>query len=125
MRTTIATAVLFGLLGVTSAYAQGVTCDKASMDKMNSDISAMNGAGQMKEKKDMAMKEMMSAQEAMAASKMDECTTHMNNAMQAMQGSSMDGQSGQMDSSGQMNTAEPTVGTKDTEKNKADSPQPQ
>ncbi|MGE0213462.1 MAG: hypothetical protein AB7S41_17365 [Parvibaculaceae bacterium] len=103
-----------------------MTCDKATMDKMNSDVSAMNGAGQMKEKKDMAMKEMMTAQEAMAANKMDECIMHMNNAMKAMEGASMDGQSGQMDSSGQMTTSqEPTVGTKETEKNKADSPEPQ
>ncbi|MBX5274840.1 hypothetical protein HJB94_07835 [Rhizobium sp. NLR13a] len=52
-------------------------CDEASMMKMASDMDAMTDPA-MKEKKEMASKEMM------MANKMDDCKMHMKNAMKSM-----------------------------------------
>jgi len=58
-------------------------CDDASMMKMQSGIDAMSDPA-MKEKKEMASKEMMMAKDSMAAKKMDDCKMHMDNAMKSM-----------------------------------------
>jgi len=69
------------------AFAQdammAAKCDDASMMKMQSDVDGMTDPA-MKEKKEMASKEMMMAKEAMTANKMDECKMHMDNAMKSM-----------------------------------------
>ncbi|WP_259667693.1 hypothetical protein [Rhizobium lentis] len=58
-------------------------CDEASMMKMQSDMDAMTDPA-MKEKKEMASKEMMMAKDSMMANKMDDCRMHMDNAMKSM-----------------------------------------
>ncbi|WP_245303113.1 hypothetical protein [Rhizobium esperanzae] len=58
-------------------------CDEASMMKMQSDMNAMTDPA-MKEKKEMASKEMMMAKDSMTANKMDDCKMHMENAMKSM-----------------------------------------
>ncbi|WP_246590337.1 hypothetical protein [Rhizobium lentis] len=58
-------------------------CDEASMMKMQSDMHAMTDPA-MKEKKEMASKEMMMAKDSMMANKMDDCRMHMDNAMKSM-----------------------------------------
>jgi hypothetical protein len=58
-------------------------CDDASMMKMQSDMDGMTDPA-MKEKKEMASKEMMMAKDSMKAKKMEDCKTHMDNAMKSM-----------------------------------------
>jgi hypothetical protein len=55
-------------------------CDDASMMKMQSQIDGMTDP-MMKEKKEMASKEMMMAHDSMKAKKMDDCAMHMDKAM--------------------------------------------
>lgn len=55
-------------------------CDDASMMKMQGHMDAMTDPS----KKDMAMKEMQMAKDAMKAKKMDDCAMHMDGAMKAM-----------------------------------------
>ncbi|MDM9621628.1 hypothetical protein A6U87_23190 [Rhizobium sp. AC44/96] len=58
-------------------------CDNASMMKMQTKIDGMTDP-MMKEKKEMASKEMMMAHDSMKAKKMDDCKMHMDNAMKSM-----------------------------------------
>jgi hypothetical protein len=59
------------------------TCDDASMMKMETDMNAMTPPP-TKEQKEMAMKEMAAAKEAMAAKKTDECQIHLDKIMADM-----------------------------------------
>jgi hypothetical protein len=56
------------------------TCDDASMMKAQADVDATTDAAM----KDMAMKEMDMAREAMKAGKADDCAMHLDGAMKAM-----------------------------------------
>ncbi len=77
-------ATALALVLVPAAYAQEKpTCDEASMMKMQGEMDKMTDPA-MKEKKDMAMKEMEMAKQAMTDKKMDECSMHMGNAMKGM-----------------------------------------
>ena len=77
----ISTVGCFVLAFAAPAYSMDpAKCDDASMTKMHSDMKAMNDPA-MKDRKDMAMKEMDMAMTAMKGNKMEECTQHMNNAM--------------------------------------------
>ncbi|MDW5318474.1 hypothetical protein [Rhizobium sp. PL01] len=58
-------------------------CDDASMMKMQSEMDAMTDPA-MKDKKEMASKEMMMAKDSMTANKMDDCKMHMDNAMKSI-----------------------------------------
>jgi hypothetical protein len=58
-------------------------CDDASMMKMQTQVDGMKDP-MMKEKKEMASKEMMMAHDSMKAKKMDDCKMHMDNAMKSM-----------------------------------------
>ena len=85
LKITIAAACLASALAL-PVYAQDAMmakCDDASMMKMQTDVDAMTGP-MMKEKKEMASKEMMMAKDAMKAKKMDDCKMHMDNAMKSM-----------------------------------------
>lgn len=79
--------LIAGVLGLgltTYASAQEMMkCDDASMMKMQTEMDAMTDPA-MAQQKDMAMKEMEMAKEAMAANKTDECTMHMENASKEM-----------------------------------------
>lgn len=79
--------LIAGVLGVgltTYASAQDMMkCDEASMMKMQTEMDAMTDPA-MAQQKDMAMKEMAMAKEAMAANKTDDCTMHMENASKEM-----------------------------------------
>jgi hypothetical protein len=79
--------LIAGVLGLgltTYASAQEMMkCDDASMMKMQTEMDAMTDPT-MAQQKDMAMKEMEMAKEAMAANKTDECTMHMENASKEM-----------------------------------------
>jgi broad-specificity NMP kinase len=79
--------LIAGVLGLgltTYASAQEMMkCDDASMMKMQTEMDAMTDPA-MAQQKDMAMKEMEMAKEAMAAKKTDECTMHMENASKEM-----------------------------------------
>ncbi|WP_143534040.1 hypothetical protein [Rhizobium sullae] len=70
-------------LPVYAQDAMTAKCDDASMMKIQSDVDAMTDPT-MKEKKEMASKEMMMAKDAMKAEKMDDCKMHMGNAMKSM-----------------------------------------
>lgn len=80
-------AIVLAAASALSALAQdammSAKCDDASMMKMQSDIDAMADPA-MKEKKEMASKEMMMAKDAMKANKMDDCKMHMDNAMKSV-----------------------------------------
>lgn len=82
LKSTLAAALL-GFVMIAPAYAQDMMCDDASMMKMKTDMDAMTDPA-MKEKKEMAMKEMDMAKESMAANKMDDCKMHMENAKKGM-----------------------------------------
>jgi hypothetical protein len=67
-------------------YAQDAMmakCDDASMMKMQTQMDGMTDPA-MKEKKEMASKEMMMAKNSMKEKKMEDCTMHMDKAMKAM-----------------------------------------
>ena len=85
LKITIAAACLASAFTI-PVYAQdamkSTKCDNASMMKMQADVDAMTGS--MKDKKEMASKEMMMAKDAMKANKMDDCKMHMDNAMKSM-----------------------------------------
>lgn len=80
-------AIVLAAASALPAFAQDAMmlakCDEASMMKMQADMDAMTDPA-MKEKKEMASKEMMMAQESMKANKMEECKTHMEKAMKSM-----------------------------------------
>ncbi|ANL66254.1 hypothetical protein AMC82_CH02618 [Rhizobium phaseoli] len=77
--------IVFALASAMPAFAQNtmMKCDDASMMKMQSDMDAMTDPA-MKEKKEMASKEMKMAKDSMKAKKMDDCKMHMENAMKSM-----------------------------------------
>jgi len=78
-------ASAFAILFIQPAFAQDamMKCDDTSMMKMQSEMDAMSGDA-MKAQKEMAMKEMDMAKEAMKANKTDDCVMHMEGAMKAM-----------------------------------------
>lgn len=84
MLKSIAVAAAFAIAFVQPAFAQDtmVKCDDASMMKIQAEIDAMTDAS-MKEKKEMAMKEIDMAKEAMKANKADDCKMHLEGAMKA------------------------------------------
>jgi hypothetical protein len=63
--------------------AKMMKCDDASMMKMQGEMDAMTDPA-MKDKKDMAMKEMEMAKDSMKANKTDDCAMHLDGAMKAM-----------------------------------------
>ena len=75
----------FAIAIIQPAFAEDAMtkCDDESMMKMQSEMDAMKDAS-MKEQKEMAMKEMDMAKEAMKANKTDDCMMHMEGAMKAM-----------------------------------------
>jgi hypothetical protein len=84
MLSRILIASVLGLGLTTYASAQEMMkCDDASMMKVQTELDAMTDPA-MAQQKDMAMKEMAMAKEAMAAKKTDECTMHMENASKEM-----------------------------------------
>jgi len=79
-------AAAFVIAIIQPAFAEDtmmMKCDEGSMMKVQSDMDAMKDPA-MKEQKDMAMKEMDMAKEAMKANKTDDCMMHMQGAMKAM-----------------------------------------
>ena len=82
-------ALVAGLFGIAfivqPAFAmdEKYTCDDASMMKMESDMNAMTPPP-TKEQKEMAMKEMAAAKEAMGAKKTDDCQIHLDKIMADM-----------------------------------------
>ena len=82
-------ALVAGLFGIAfivqPAFAmdEKYTCDDASMMKMESDMNAMTPPP-TKEQKEMAMKEMAAAKEAMGANKTDDCQIHLDKIMADM-----------------------------------------
>lgn len=83
LKITIAAACLASAFAM-PVYAQdAMKCDDASMMKMQTEMDAMTDPA-MKEKKEMASKEMMMAKDSMKANKMDDCTMHMGNASKSM-----------------------------------------
>jgi len=58
-------------------------CDDASMMKMQASVDKMTDP-MMKEKKEMASKEMMMAKDSMKAHKMNDCKMHMDKAMKSI-----------------------------------------
>jgi hypothetical protein len=75
----------FAIAIIQPAFAQDtmMKCDDDSMMKMQTEMNAMTDPA-MKEQKEMAMKEMDMAKEAMKAKKMDDCKMHMESAAKAM-----------------------------------------
>lgn len=75
-------AGLLGLAALSSASAQDNTaqCDDAGMKQLQSSIDME----QSQANKDMAMKAMVMAQDAMKAGSLDQCAVHMGEARQAM-----------------------------------------
>lgn len=71
---------VFAQNSMKAGNATMMKCDDASMMKMQGHMDAMTDPA----KKDMAMKEMQMAKDAMKAKKMDDCATHMDGAMKAM-----------------------------------------
>lgn len=71
---------VFAQNNMKAGNATMMKCDDASMMKMQSHMDAMTDPA----KKDMAMKEMQMAKDAMKAKKMDDCAMHMDGAMKAM-----------------------------------------
>lgn len=78
-----ATALAFVVAQPAFADDAMMKCDDASMMKMQSDMDAMTDDA-MKPQKEMAMKEMDMAKDAMKANKTDDCVMHMDMAMKAM-----------------------------------------
>jgi hypothetical protein len=80
-------AIALAAASALPAFAQdammSAKCDEASMMKMQADMDAMKDPA-MKEKKEMASKEMMMAKDSMKANKMEDCKTHMEKAMKSM-----------------------------------------
>ena len=85
MKRPVLAAALLTCFFVAPAFADDMmtTCDDASLMKMQTEMDMMTDAS-MKEQKDMAMKEMDMAKEAMKAGKTDDCKMHMEGAMKAM-----------------------------------------
>jgi hypothetical protein len=86
LKITVAAAVLvsaFALPAFADDMMMAAKCDDASMMKMQSGIDGMTDP-MMKDKKEMASKEMMMAKDSMKAKKMDDCKMHMDNAMKSM-----------------------------------------
>ena len=85
LKCTLAAIVLASIsaMPVFAMDAMMAKCDDASMKKMQSQIDHMTDPT-MKEKKEMASKEMMMAHDSMKAKKMDDCKMHMDNAMKSM-----------------------------------------
>ena len=77
-------AAVFGLFLAAPANAMGsMKCDDASMMKMQTDMDAMSDPA-MKANKDMAMKQMGMAKNAMKDKKMEDCSMHMGMASMSM-----------------------------------------
>ena len=77
-------AAVAGLFSITPAFsAEMLKCEEADMMKMQKEIDADVDPG-MKEQVDMANEEMKMADDAMKASKMDECAMHLNKAMEEL-----------------------------------------
>ena len=75
-------AAVAGLFTITPASAdEMMKCDDANMMKMQKEIDADVDPG-MKKQVDMANEEMKMAMNAMHASKIDDCTMHLNKAME-------------------------------------------
>jgi hypothetical protein len=85
MQKSILVAAAFAIAFIQPAFAQDtmMKCDDASMMKVQTEMDAITDTS-MKEKKEMAMKEMDMAKEAMKANKTDDCMMHMEGAMKAM-----------------------------------------
>ena len=83
MKTMIVAAALGMAMSAPAFADEMMKCDDASMMKVKTDMDAMSGT-MMKDQKDMAMKEMDMAKEAMAANKMDECSMHLEKASKEM-----------------------------------------
>ena len=85
MQKSILVAAAFAIAFIQPAFAQDtmMKCDDASMMKVQTEMDAMTDTS-MKEKKEMAMKEMDMAKEAMKANKADDCMMHMENAAKEM-----------------------------------------
>lgn len=82
---TVAAAILASAVAL-PAYAEDammMKCDDASMMKAQTAMDGMTDP-MMKDKKEMASKEMMMAKDSMKANKMDDCKMHMDNAMKSM-----------------------------------------
>jgi hypothetical protein len=62
--------------------AMMMKCDDASMMKMQTHMDAMGSS--MKDKKEIAMKEMGMAKMSMKAHKMNDCKMHLDNAAKSM-----------------------------------------
>lgn len=75
----------FAIAIIQPAFAQDamMKCDDDSMMKMQTEMDAMKDPA-MKQQKEMAMKEMDMAKEAMKANKADDCMMHMENAAKEM-----------------------------------------
>jgi membrane protein insertase Oxa1/YidC/SpoIIIJ len=82
MKTIAIAAALLGLAFTSSAFADEMKCDDASMKMMQGEMEKMDAA--MKDKKEMAMKEMEMAMASMKDGKSDDCMMHMKGAMDAM-----------------------------------------
>ena len=77
-------AVAAGLFTITPAFAdEMMKCDEANMMKMQKEIDADVDPG-MKKQVDMANEDMKMAGDAMHASKMDDCSMHLNKAMEEL-----------------------------------------
>ena len=79
-------AAMLGLAFITQpafSMDEKYTCDEASMTKMETDMNAMTPPP-TKEQKEMAMKEMAAAKEAMGANKTDDCQIHLDKIMADM-----------------------------------------
>lgn len=78
-------AAAFAVALIQPAFAQDamMKCDDAPMMKIQTEMDAMTDPA-MKEKKEMAMKEVDMAKEAMKANQTEDCTMHLEGAMKAM-----------------------------------------
>ena len=84
MKKTLIVAALAGFALIAPAHAaEMMMCDDASMMKMQTEMDAMTDPA-MKDKKDMAMKEMDMAKMAMKDGKTDDCMMHMGEADKQM-----------------------------------------
>jgi hypothetical protein len=82
----ILVAAAFAIAFVQPVFAQDamLKCDDASMMKVQTKMDAITDAA-MKEKKEMAMKELEMAKEAMKANKTEDCVMHVEGAMKAVE----------------------------------------
>lgn len=84
MTKTFIALIVAGFALVAPAYADDMMkCDDASMMMMQTEMDKVTDPA-MKDKKEMAMKEMDMAKMAMKDGKMDDCTMHMGEAKKAM-----------------------------------------